>query len=171
MFPNCQINMGYGDPLLAPRGFEQANYIDTELNRLEQAKQQLIAARDNIQLPVKGTTINNGHLWADIDSEIATLNADQQKILANDEEYQAIDKELQMLIQAELINSVKDKVANSERGKVLLERQLTNIKDKKNKIVEESNKEIELFRKFQIAAQANPNLSYVEFIKAINNEK
>lgn len=53
MFPNCQINMGYGDPLLATRGFEQANYIDVELQRLEQTKQQLIAARDNISLPVK----------------------------------------------------------------------------------------------------------------------
>lgn len=82
-----------------------------------------------------------------------------------------IDRQLQVLIQTELINSVKDKVANSEQGKALLEKQLENIKNKKNKIIEDSNKELELFKKFQIAAQANPNLSYVEFIKAINNEK
>lgn len=53
MFPNCQINMGYGDPILAPRDYKQVNYIDAELERLDQMKQQLQAVRDNIQLPVK----------------------------------------------------------------------------------------------------------------------
>ena len=32
------------------------------------------------------------------------------------------------------------------------------------------NRELELFKKFQIAAQANPKLTYVEFCKTINNE-
>ena len=171
MFPNCQINMGYGDPILAPRDYKQVNYIDAELERLDQMKQQLQAARDSIQLPVKGQAQQTVSLWATIDTEISSLTPDQQKILGTDEEYRAIDAQLQVLIQNELIGLVKDKVANSEQGKALLERQLANIKDKKSKIVEESNKELELFKKFQIAAQANPNLSYVEFIKAINNEK
>ena len=78
--------------------------------------------------------------------------------------------ELQMLIQEELINSVKDKVANSPRGKELLEKQLNNIRTKKDSIIEEANRELELFKKFQIAAQANPKLTYVEFCKTINNE-
>lgn len=78
--------------------------------------------------------------------------------------------ELQFLIQQELINSVKGKVANSPRGKELLDMQLKNIKDKKAKIVEEANKEAELFKKFQIATQANPNLTYAEFIKSINGK-
>lgn len=41
---------------------------------------------------------------------------------------------------------------------------------KKDIVVEKTNKELELFKKFQIAAQANPKLTYVEFCKAINNE-
>jgi hypothetical protein len=77
---------------------------------------------------------------------------------------------LQLLIQEELINSVKDKVANSSRGKELLEKQLNNIRTKKDSIIEEANRELELFKKFQIAAQANPKLTYVEFCKTINNE-
>lgn len=48
--------------------------------------------------------------------------------------------------------------------------QLKNIKDKKAKIVEEANKEAELFKKFQIATQANPNLTYTEFIKNVNGK-
>lgn len=43
-------------------------------------------------------------------------------------------------------------------------------KDKKAKIVEEANKEAELFKKFQIATQANPNLTYAEFIKNVNGK-
>lgn len=84
--------------------------------------------------------------------------------------YTGIEQELQFLIQQELINSVKGKVANSPRGKELLDMQLKNIKDKKAKIVEEANKEAELFKKFQIATQANPNLTYAEFIKSVNGK-
>lgn len=64
----------------------------------------------------------------------------------------------------------RDKIANSPRGKELLEKQLNNIRAKKDIIVEKTNKELELFKKFQIAAQANPKLTYVEFCKTINNE-
>ena len=42
--------------------------------------------------------------------------------------------------------------------------------NKKDSIIEEANRELELFKKFQIAAQANPKLTYVEFCKTINNE-
>lgn len=75
-----------------------------------------------------------------------------------------------MMVQEELVNSVRDKIANSPRGKELLQKQLNNIRTKKDIIVEKANKELELFKKFQIAAQANPKLTYVEFCKTINNE-
>lgn len=164
--------MGYSDPLLAPKqSIDYSQMIDNELQYLEQKKKQLLVARNSIQSPVKEVSTNAVSIWSAIDNEISSLTAEQQKILAGDEVYRNIDSQLQMLIQTELINSVKDKVANSEQGKALLEKQLANIKEKKTKIVEESNKEMELFKKFQIAVQANPNLTYVEFIKAINNEK
>lgn len=40
----------------------------------------------------------------------------------------------------------------------------------KDKIIAESNRELETFKKFQIAAQANPNLTYKEFCENINNK-
>lgn len=35
-------------------------------------------------------------------------------------------------------------------------------------LIAESNKKLELFEKFQIAAKANPNLTYKEFCESIN---
>lgn len=41
----------------------------------------------------------------------------------------------------------------------------------KDSIIEEANKELELFKKFQIAAQANPKLTYVDFCNNIKNKE
>lgn len=159
--------MGYNDPLLASQGVDYISYIDTEIDRLQQARQKLADAKARVLPPVEGETKNSISLWASIDAEIESLTDDQRAILAEDEVYRSIDGELQYMIQMELVNSVKDKVANSKRGRELLEKQLANVKDKKSKIVAEGNKQMELFKKFQIAAQANPELTYVEFVKAV----
>lgn len=58
----------------------------------------------------------------------------------------------------------------SEIGNKLLTQQLNLIKTNKDKIIAESNRELETFKKFQIAAQANPNLTYKEFCENINNK-
>lgn len=94
--------------------------------------------------------------------------ADFVELLAKDETYISIERELQLMIQEELINSVKDKVAASPRGKELLEKQLNNIKVKKEEIIKEANKNIEVFKRFQEAARVNPNLTYAEFVKSLN---
>lgn len=78
---------------------------------------------------------------------------------------------MEILIKIYNLNSVRDKVANSPRGKELLEKQLNNIRAKKDSIIEEANKELELFKKFQIAAQANPKLTYVDFCNNIKNKE
>lgn len=170
MIPQYQFNLGQQDPLLANKTISTNDYIqniEQEMNRLNIIKQQMVQninSGNNINNNQQQTAIN---FWEDIDKEVASLNDDQKQILSKDETYNSIGQELQILIQQELVNSVKNKVANTEYGKELLEKQLKNIKDKKSKIIEESNKEIELFKKFQIAIQANPNLTYAEFIKTI----
>ena len=57
---------------------------------------------------------------------------------------------------------------NELTGKDLLTQQLNYVKSSKNAIIAESNKKLELFEKFQIAASANPNLTYKEFCESIN---
>lgn len=49
-----------------------------------------------------------------------------------------------------------------------LEKQLNNIKVKKEEIIKEANKNIEVFKRFQEAARLNPNLTYAEFVKSLN---
>lgn len=171
-YPQYQVNLGY-DPLLAGVNspVDYVAQLDNQIQQLNIAKNQIQSQLNNpAQTNQQHFTEQKINLWDEIDKEVSSLNNDQQSILAKDEVYNKLSGELQMLIQEELINSVKDKVANSPRGKELLEKQLNNIRTKKDSIIEEANRELELFKKFQIAAQANPKLTYVEFCKTINNE-
>ena len=107
-------------------------------------------------------------LWDTIDVEVNKLTEDQQKILFNHEEYKNNGKMLEALIQNAIFNSVKHIVENDENGNKLLQRQLEIIKSNKDSIVAEANKKYELFEKFKVASAANPNLTYVEFCKTLN---
>ena len=163
MTPQYQFNLGgTTDPLLS-RGIlapEVMSQIDNEINTLNAIKQQY----SNVAQPQ--TTINS--LWRDIDVEVSSLTAEQQAILAQDSVYNEISTELQCMIQQALIDSVRDKIAATPKGAELLSRQLSNIRNKKSQIIAQSNKDMDLFKKFQIAVQANPNLTYAEFIKTIS---
>lgn len=160
-------------------GFQgKITQLDNQIQQLTAAKSQIQSQlgnpNQNMQ-PVRPAqpqqAVQQVNLWDEIDKEVCSLNNDQQAILAKDDVYNNVSAELQMLIQQELINSVRDKVANSPRGKELLEKQLNNIRAKKDSIIEEANKELELFKKFQIAAQANPKLTYVDFCNNIKNKE
>lgn len=59
---------------------------------------------------------------------------------------------------------VRGKIEASEDGKYLLEEQLKLVKLLKSKIVEVTNKEMELFKAFKEASKTNPNLTYEEFL-------
>lgn len=167
MTPQYQFNLGQADPLLSiaqnnPEGY--ISVIEQELQKLNNVKQQLIQAKQPTQ-----QNINNAiNIWDSINNEIASMTNDQKELLAKDETYISIERELQLMIQEELINSVKDKVAASPREKELLEKQLNNIKVKKEEIIKEANKNIEVFKRFQEAARLNPNLTYAEFVKSLN---
>lgn len=160
--PQYQFNLGNPDPILAGNNYSTPDYfkdLDEEIGRLNELKQRI---NQRQQIPQ-----NTYSLWEEIDKEVSALTNEQRSILGQDETYSSIDRELQMMVQAELINSVKSKIENSTRGKELLESQLKNIRDKKKQIVDASNKEMELFKKFQVAVQVNPNLTYAEFIKNV----
>lgn len=146
--------------------FLPTNTVEQNIALINQQVAQLNAVKDKltgIKSPVEGGM----KIWEEIDKEIASLTDEQKSILARDEDYIAYDTALQNLVKSYLIESVKDKVANSKEGKELLEKQLLHIKDKKRDIIKQSNKEMELFKRFQLAVQANPNLTYSEFINSI----
>lgn len=164
MYPQYQVNLGSSDPILMRR--ETPNYynnIQEQIDYLENLKQDY----NNRQQKQTARKENN---WDKIDKELATLTDEQKKILFSDDNYKEYDANLQILIQQELLNLVKDRIAVSSTGEELLAKMLEYIRTVKPKVISESNKELELFKKFQLAVKVNPNLTYPEFIKSLNKE-
>lgn len=163
MYPVNQVILGGGDPLL---GSPQLNYtsVEEQLRNLDAKRQSLETLK---QLNSQAAPVISTPIWDEIDAEIKVLTYDQQNKLFENEDYISIYSELNSLVQQELINSVKYKIENSPRGNKLLQDQLKLLKTLKNKIIESSNREMELFKNFQEFSKANPNVTYEQFLNTI----
>lgn len=170
MIPVNQFILGGSDPLLYPSE-KMTNSIDEQIAFLQSQKQAINEAyrRNAIPNANNGTTQNQQvvtqGIWDAIDAEIAPLTQEQQNMLLSNQDYVNNYNALQSMVQAEVLNLVKGKIEASEDGKHLLEEQLKFVKLLKSKIVEVTNKEMELFKAFKEASKTNPNLTYEEFLK------
>jgi hypothetical protein len=174
MIPVNQFILGGSDPLLYPSE-KMTNSIDEQIAFLQSQKQAINEAyrRNAIPNANNGVTQNQQvtqqpttqGIWDAIDAEIAPLTQEQQNMLLNNQDYVNNYNALQSMVQAEVLNLVRGKIEASEDGKHLLEEQLKLVKLLKSKIVEVTNKEIELFKAFKEASKTNPNLTYEEFLK------
>lgn len=175
MTPVNQFMLGNSDPILNP-SIQTNNGIDEQLNMIEAQKQFLleakqrqqyalnqqgIIAQQNLQQPVQ----NQVSIWDTIDAEIAPLTDDQKSMLFNNQDYVNNYNDLQVLVQTELLNLVRSKIEASPNGKAILENQYKLVKMLKSKVVEITNKEMELFNAFKEASKKNPNLTYEDFLK------
>ena len=136
--------------------------IDTQIQRMEAYRQRLKQLKESQQIQ------NNQPqrlIWDEIDSEITPMSNEQKNRLLNDQDYVSIYTELQSMVQAELLNLVKAKIEGSERGKDLLQKQLKIVRKLKTKIIEDTDREMEMFKKFKEYSKEHPNTSYDEFIK------
>lgn len=104
-------------------------------------------------------------LWDKIDAEIAPLTDEQKIRVLNDEEYLAKQSELQQIINEQVLMIVKPYVEQSERGKQLLGEVYDVVQVAKKKAVQETNKEMELFRQWQDYSRKHPEATYAEFHK------
>jgi hypothetical protein len=175
MIPVNQFILGGGDPLLLPSE-KMTNSIDEQIAFLQSQKQAIneayrrnaVAAANNgvvqNQQVVPQQPVNQG-IWDAIDAEIAPLTQEQQNMLLTNQDYVTNYNALQSMVQAEVLNLVRGKIEASEEGKHLLEEQLKLVKLLKSKIVEVTNKEMELFKAFKEASKTNPTLTYEEFLK------
>lgn len=156
------FNIG-NDPILSNpyTPMDMTEELDRKIQYLQTQKEQFVAMQNNAKVSQKS-------LWIEIDNEIRSLNEEQRTLLFQDKTYMNIDTELQFLVQQAIIESVKGVVEKSPRGKELLQNQLNYIKSNKENIIRESNRKYEVFEKFKIAAQANPNLTYKEFCETFN---
>ena len=157
MYPVNQVILG-GESM-----FNNLDDIDMQIQRMEAYRQKLKQLRESQQQP---QTVQQRQLvWDEIDAEIAPMSNEQKSRLLQDADYVDTYNELQSIVQSELLNLVKDRIESTERGKELLSKQLKIVKRLKTKIIDDTNREMELFKKFKEYSKEHPNASYEEFIK------
>ena len=157
MYPVNQVILG-GESM-----FNNLDDIDMQIQRMEAYRQKLKQLRESQQQP---QPVQQKQLvWDEIDAEIAPMSNEQKSRLLQDADYVDTYNELQSIVQSELLNLVKSKIESTERGKELLSKQLKIVKRLKTKIIDDTNREMELFKKFKEYSKEHPNASYEEFIK------
>jgi hypothetical protein len=152
MYPVNQVILGNSDPMM-----NSIDNLDAQIQMMENYRNRL----NQIQNQNKQTKL----IWDDIDAEIIPLSNEQKNKLLQDEEYASTYNELQTMVQAEILNLVKARIENTDRGRELLEKQLKLIRKLKTKIINDTNMEMELFKKFKEYSKNNPTVTYEEFIK------
>lgn len=163
MIPINQVILGGGDPLLGTSVV--GNNLDEQLQLLERYKQNLEAAKQIKQQTATAPPIQK-LIWDEIDSEIVPMTEEQKNMLFQDEDYVETYTRIQGMVQAELLNLVKGRIESTQEGKDLLQSQLKIVKKLKGKIIQETNREMEMFRKFREFSKQHPEVTYDEFIKA-----
>ena len=136
--------------------------IDTQIQRMELYRQRLKQIKESQQIQ---NSQPQRLIWDEIDSEITPMSSEQKNRLLQDQDYTSIYTELQSMVQSELLNLVKAKIEGSERGKDLLQKQLKIVRKLKTKIIEDTDREMEMFKRFKEYSKGHPNTSYDEFIK------
>ena len=154
MYPVNQVILG-GDSML-----NQMNDFDTQMQMLELQKKKLQ------QLKQQAQTAPQNFIWDEIDAEVRPLSEEQKERLMANRDYVNNYNAIQTLVQAELINLIKGKIESTPEGKELLQSQLKLTKQLKGQIIEDTNREMQTFKKFKEFSKTNPGVTYEEFIKA-----
>lgn len=152
--PINQVFLG-GDP------YHTLDDIDIQIQNMENYRNKLqqLKALQAQQTPVK-------LIWDDIDAEVRPMTDEQKKRMFDDSEYMETYIKLNEMVQNELLNLVKAKIENTSEGKELLSHQLRIVKKLKSDIINETNREMEMFKRFKEFSKLNPGVTYEEFIKA-----
>ena len=164
MIPVNQVILG-GDPLLG--GSVLGNSLDEQLQLLEKYKQNLESAKQmKQQVQAVQQAVPQKLIWDDIDTEIEPMTDEQKSRLLQDEDYVETYTKIQSMVNAEILNLVKGRIESTPEGKELLSHQLKTVRRLKGKIIDETNREMEMFRKFREFSKQHPEVTYEEFIKA-----
>lgn len=153
MYPVNQVFLG-SDPMMS-----SLDDLDMQIQRMEAYRNKIKQLQNNnTQTPTK-------LIWDDVDAEINPMTEEQRARLFQNEDYVNNYNEIQALVQMEILNLVKGRIESTERGRELLNSQLKIVKKLKSKIIDDTNREMDLFRKFKEFTKTNPNVTYEEFIK------
>ena len=164
MVPINQVILGGGDPLLGSSVV--GNNLDEQLQLIEKYKQSLEAAKQMKQQMQPTTPIQQKLVWDDVDAEISPMSDEQKAMLFQDDDYVDTYTKIQNMVQSEILNLVTGRIESTPEGKELLQSQLKIVRRLKGKIIQETNREMEMFRKFREFSKTHPEVTYDEFIKA-----
>ena len=153
MYPVNQVFLG-GDPMMS-----NLEDLDLQIQRMEAYKQKLKQLKTT-QSPTQKL------IWDEVDAEINPMTEEQKNMLFQDEDYVETYTKIQNMVQHEILNLVKGRIESTPEGKELLQSQLKIVKRLKGKIIQETNREMEMFRKFREFSKQHPEVTYEEFIKA-----
>ena len=156
MYPVNQVILG-GDSMFN----SNLDDLDVQIQRMEAYRQKLKQLKESQQQQ----PIQKSLIWDQIDAEITPMSSEQKNRLLNNADYVDTYNELQSIVSVELLNLVQAKIENTEKGKELLSKQLKIVKKLKTKIIEDTDREMELFKKFKEYSKKHPDTSYDEFIK------
>ena len=159
MLPVNQFILG-GDSMLN----SNLDDIDSQIQRMELYRQRLKQLKEQSQSNQTQPS-QKSIIWDQIDQEINPMTDEQKNRLLQDQEYITNYNELQNLVQMELLNLVKAKIENTDRGQELLKNQLKRVKQLKSKIIDDTNREMQLFKKFQEDSKSHTGITYEEFLK------
>ena len=150
------MNSPINQVFLGSDPYHSFDSIDMQIQQMEAYRNKLQQLKDlQAQQPQPKL------LWDDIDAEIRPLTEEQRKRMFNDVEYVETYTKLNDMVQTEILNLVKSKIENTSEGK-----ELRIVKRLKSEIINETNKEMELFKRFKEFSKLNPEVTYEEFIKA-----
>lgn len=152
MYPINQVILG-GTPM------DSLDSLDLQIQKMEEYRKRLQRMKNQQMVPSQSL------IWDSIDSELRPLSDEQKEKLFSNSEYASVYNQLQMIVQAELLNLVKAKIESTPEGKDLLEAQLKIVKTLKSQIIEDTNKEMQLFNKFKEFSRTNPGITYDEFLR------
>lgn len=153
MYPVNQVFLG-GDPMMS-----NLEDLDLQIQRMEAYKQKLKQLKTT-QSPTQKL------IWDEVDAEINPMTEEQKNMLFQDEDYVETYTKIQNMVQHEILNLVKGRIESTPEGKELLQSQLKIVKRLKGKIIQETNREMEMFRKFREFSKQHPEVTYEEFVKA-----
>lgn len=154
MYPINQVILG-GDSM-----FSNMEDIDMQIQRMEAYRNRLQQLK-SMQAQSQPAKL----IWDDIDALISPMSEEQKSRLLQDSEYVENYTRVQNIVQNELLNLVKCKIESTPEGKELLQNQLKIVKRLKNKIIDDTNREMEMFKKFREFSKVHPGVTYEEFIK------
>ena len=105
-------------------------------------------------------------VWDEIDAEVRPMTDEQKRKMFENTEYVEVYSKINEMVQNEILNLVKAKIENTPEGKELLSQQLKIVKQLKSNIINETNREMEMFKRFKDFSKMNPGVTYEDFIKA-----